>query len=51
MPELWYAVFTRKRKAPSYARRKEEENRSAKTQTIEFNTLLFRKKIQSNYFF
>jgi hypothetical protein len=39
MPELWYAVPTRKRKAPSYTGRKEEENRSAKTQIIELNIL------------
>ena len=35
MPDLWYGVATRKRKAPSYTGRKEEENRSAKTQIIE----------------
>ena len=50
MPELWYAVPTRKRKAPSYTGRKEEENRSPKTQIIELNTLWFQKK-QTKYFF
>jgi len=48
MPELWYAVPTWKRKAPSYTGRKEEENRSAKTQIIETKHIVISKKYNAN---